>query len=154
MKTVPSATSIQKVKSLLPSLFSALHVYLPESSNRAWRIVRVLLLVRFTPSLVQSISGVGKPLNEHLNWSDELYVTDWFLSSGLIPGGPGHRINKKNSKKAKVRRKDIRKWEEQHKETKVSQHLPVTVIWKADSFFPSLFLALHVIDQDFHNSLD
>ena len=105
MKTVPPATSIQKVEFLLPSIFSALHVYLPESSNRAWRMVRVLLLVRFTPSLVQSISGVGKPLNEHLNWSDELYVTDWFLSSGLIPGGPGHRINKKNSKKAKVRRK-------------------------------------------------
>ena len=102
-------------------------------------IVRVLLLVRFTPSLVQSISGVGKPLNEHLNWSDELYVTDWFLSSGLIPGGPGHRINKKNSKKAKVCEKNIRKWEDQQMETKVSQHLPVPVIWKTNSFFPSFF---------------
>ena len=139
MKTVPPATSIQKVEFLLPSIFSALHVYLPESSNRAWRIVRVLLLVRFTPSLVQSISGVGKPLNEHLNWGDELYVTDWFLCSGLIPGGPGHRINKKNSKKAKVWEKNIRKWEEQQKETKVSQHLPVPIVWKANSFFPSLF---------------
>ena len=67
MKTVPPATAIQKVEVLLPAIFSALHVYLPESSNRARRIVKVLLLVRFTPSLVQSISGVGKPLNEHLN---------------------------------------------------------------------------------------
>ena len=67
-----------------------------------------------------------------MNWSDELYVTDWFLSSGLIPGGPGHRINKKNSKKAKVWEKNIRKWEEQQKETKVSQHLPVPVVWKAN----------------------
>ena len=156
MKTVPPATAIQKVEVLLPAIFSALHVYLPESSNRARRIVKVLLLVRFTPSLVQSISGVGKPLKEHLNSSDELYVTDWFLISGFLPGGPGHRINKKNLKRAKVwkKKKTSENERSNRRNTTVGQNLPVTVMWKADSFFPSLFLALHVIDQDFHNSHD
>ena len=67
MRTVPPATSIQKVEFLLPSLFLALQVYGPESFNLAWRIVRMLLLPRLTPSLVQSISGVGKPLREQIN---------------------------------------------------------------------------------------
>ena len=71
--------------------------------------MRVLLLPRFSPSLVQSISGVGKPLREQLNWSDVLYVTDWFLSSVLISGGPGHRIQKYNSKKVKVWKKKKKK---------------------------------------------
>ena len=69
----------------------------------------MLLLPRFTPSLVQSISGVGKPLIEQMKWSDELYVTDWFLSSVLISGGPGHRIQKYNSKKVKVWKKKKKK---------------------------------------------
>ena len=34
-----------------------------------------------------------------------MYVTDWFLSPGLIPGGPGDGINKHNSKKMKIREK-------------------------------------------------
>ena len=101
MRTVPPATSIQKVEFFLPSLLLALQVYWPESSSLAWRIVRVLLLPRFTPSLVQSILGEGKLLTEHLRWSDELYVTDWFLSSGLISGGPEYIINKQNLKKGK-----------------------------------------------------
>ena len=106
--------------------------------------VRVFLLPRFNPSSVQSISGVRKPPREQMNWSGELYVTDWFLSSGLISGGPGHRINKHNSKKVKLWQKKHYKWEENLRETVVIQHLPVTVIWKADSFLSSLLLALHL----------
>ena len=129
-RTVP-ATSIQKVEFLLPSLLLALHVYLPESSNLAWRILRMLLLLISKSSLVQSISGVGTPPREHSNSSGELYVTNWSLSSGLISGGPGHRINKHNSKrwkneKRKQSKTKKRKREEQLKETNVSQHLPVT----------------------------
>ena len=126
-RTVP-ATSIQKVEFLLPSLLLALHVYLPESSNLAWRILRMLLLLIFNSSLVQSISGVGKPPREHSNSSGELYVTNWSLSSGLISGGPGHRINKHNAKRWKNEKtkQKKRKREEQLKETNVSQHLPVT----------------------------
>ena len=40
---------------------------------------------------------------------------------------------------SKIPKKNIKDWEEQLNETKVSQHLQVTVMWKADSFFPSLF---------------
>ena len=69
----------------------------------------MILLPRFTPSLVQSISGVGKPLRQQINWSDELYITDWFLSSVLISGGPGRRIHKYNSKKVKVQKKKEKK---------------------------------------------
>ena len=69
----------------------------------------MILLPRFTPSSVQSISGVGKPLRQQMNWSDELYITDWFLSSVLISGGPGHRIHKCNSKKVKVQKKKKKK---------------------------------------------
>ena len=130
MRTVPPFTLIQKVDFMLPSRFSALHVYSPESSNLAWRIMRVFFLPRYIPSLIQSTSGVGKPLREHLNLRGELYVTDWFLSSGLISGGPGQRIQKYNSKKVKVwkrkkEKKNVRKWEEQLKETKLSQRLLV-----------------------------
>ena len=115
MRTVPPFTLIQKVDFMLPSRFSALHVYSPESSNLAWRIMRVFFLPRYIPSLVQSTSGVGKPLREHLNWRGELYVTDWFLSSGLISGGPGQRIQKYNSKKVKV-------WKRKKKKKKTSEN--------------------------------
>ena len=120
MRTVPPATSIQKVEFLLPSPFLALQVYWPESSNLAWRIVRMLLLLIFNPSLVQSILGEGKLLTEQWNWSDELYVTDWFLSSGLISGGPGYRINKQNSKKGKrmTKTKKIKKHYKMRRESK------------------------------------
>ena len=101
MRTVPPFTRIQKVDFLLPMGFLALHVYSPESSNLAWRIMRVFFLPRFIPSLVQSTSGVGKPLREQLNWRGELYVTDWLMSWGLISGGPGHGIKKHNSKEVK-----------------------------------------------------
>ena len=81
------------------------------------------MLPRFNPSLVQSISGVGKPPKEHLNWSGDLYVTDWFLSSGLISGGPGHRIQKYKSKtvsgmKKKKKEKNLRKLEEHWRKQK------------------------------------
>ena len=79
--------------------------------------VRVFLLPWFNPSSVQSISGVRKPPREQMNWGGELYVTDWFLSSGLISGGPGHRINKHNSKKVKLWQKKNYKWEENLRET-------------------------------------
>ena len=109
MRTVPPFTSIQKVDLMLPLWFLALHVYSPESSNLAWRIMRVLFLPRSISPLVQSTSGVGKPLREQFNWRDELYVIDRFLSSGLIPGRPEDGINKHNSKKMKIREKS-RKW--------------------------------------------
>ena len=38
-----------------------------------------VVVTKFNPSLIQSISGVGKPLKEHLNWGDDLEVTDWLL---------------------------------------------------------------------------
>ena len=101
MTTLPPSTSIQKVNFLLPLLLFALHVYWPESSSLAWRMLRVLLLPRCIPFLVQSISGVGKLRREQSNRSDELYLTDWFLSSGLISGGPGHGTNKHKWKKVK-----------------------------------------------------
>ena len=105
MRTVPPFTSIQKVDLMLPMRFLALHVYSPESSSLAWRIMRVFFLPRSISPLVQSISGVGKPLREQFNWRDELYVIDRFLSSGLIPGRPGDGMNKHNSKKMKIREK-------------------------------------------------
>ena len=101
MTTLPPSTSIQKVNFLLPLLLFALHVYWPESSSLAWRMLRVLLLPRCIPFLVQSISGIGKLRREQSNRSDELYLTDWFLSSGLISGGPGHGTNKHKWKKVK-----------------------------------------------------
>ena len=64
-------------------------------------MLRVLLLPRCIPSLVQSISGVGKLGREQVNRRDELYVADRFLSSRLISGGPGHGTNKHKSKKVK-----------------------------------------------------
>ena len=109
MRTVPPFTSIQKVDLMLPMRFLALHVYSPESSNLAWRIMRVLFLPRSISPLVQSTSGVGKPLRKQFNWRDELYVIDRFLSSGLIPGRPEDEINKHNSKKMKIREKN-KKW--------------------------------------------
>ena len=109
MRTVPPFTSIQKVEMMLPMRFLALHVYSPESSNLAWRIMRVFFLPRSISPLVQSTSGVGKPLREQFNWRDELYVIDRFLSSGLIPGRPEDGINKHNSKKMKIREKN-KKW--------------------------------------------
>ena len=69
------------------------------------------MLPRLNPSLVQSISGAGKPPKEHLNWSGDLYVTDWFLSSGLISGGPGHRKN------SKVQVKNGERYEKKGKKT-------------------------------------
>ena len=105
MRTVPPFTSIQKVDFLLPVGFLALHVYSPESSNLAWRIVRVFFLPILIPSLVQSTSGVGKPLKEQLNWRGKLYVTDWLMSQGLISGGPGRGIKKHSSKKVKKKKK-------------------------------------------------
>ena len=110
MTTLPPSTSIQKVNLLLPLLLFALHVYWPESSSLAWRMLRVLLLPRCIPFLVQSISGVGKLRREQSNRSDELYLTDWFLSSGLISGGPGHGTNKQKWKKVKeITRKKMKK---------------------------------------------
>ena len=42
---------------------------------------------------------------------------------------------------SKIRKKNIKDWEEQLNETKVSQHLQVTVMWKADSLFPFTVLS-------------
>ena len=106
MRTVPPFTSIQKVDLMLPMKFLALHVYSPESSNLAWRIMRVFFLPRSISPLVQSTSAVGTPLREQFNWRDESYVIDRFLSSGLILGRPGDGINKHNSKKMKIREKN------------------------------------------------
>ena len=127
MRTVPFITSIQKVDFLLPMGFVALHVYSPESSNLAWWIVRVFFSPRFIPSLVQSTSGVGKPLTEQLNWRGELYVTDWLMSWGLILGGPGHGINKHISKRWKMRKKE-QKMKRVTGREKINLHFPFTVL--------------------------
>ena len=144
MRTVPPATSIQKVEFFLPSLLLALQVYWPESSSLAWRIVRVLLLPRFTPSLVQSILGEGKLLTEHLRWSDELYVTDWFLSSGLISGGPEYIINKQNLKKGKRMTKKNYKMRRESKGDKTKLTFTYDCNMKCWFNVPSNVLALHV----------
>ena len=82
-------TSIQTVALIFPALFSAVHPYWPASFRVTFLMIRVLLLTKQVPFLVQVTFGSGSPLSVHVILNKECKYTDIdsFLRPGLTFGG-------------------------------------------------------------------
>ena len=82
-------TSIQTVALIFPALFSAVHPYWPPSLRVTLLMVRVLLLTKYVPFLVQVTFGSGSPLSLHVILDRECKDTDTdsSLRSGFSFGG-------------------------------------------------------------------
>ena len=82
-------TSIQIVALIFPALFSAVHPYWPASLRVTFLMVRMLLLTKWAPFLVQVTIGSGSPPSVHVMLDKECKYTDIdsSLRSGFSFGG-------------------------------------------------------------------